>query len=192
MPQPTSMSRPSPLRLRLPQRRTLLKALHWGLVPFFVWFLLADPEALRRLGPGWFLLHSINGLVFVTLALVWTGWHLRAGLASRPGPKLPPLARALHPVLHRTLIWGLFTVALTGFGLGLTSAVLMRAGGFLPIAPPLDLPQAHRLVSVLHVVQFYALALLVAAHAGFHVWRHLALRDNALRIMAPRLLHRFL
>jgi len=45
---------------------------------------------------------------------------------------------------------------------------------------------------VLHVYQFYALALLVVAHAGFHIWRHLHLRDNALRIMAPKVLHRFL
>ena len=120
----------------------MLKWLHWGIVPFFVWFLFADPDALRRMGPGWFRLHSVNGLIFVTLALVWTGTHLQKGLASRPGPKLPPTARRLHPVLHKTLIWGLFLVALGGFGLGLTSAVLLRAGGVVPIAPPLDLPRA--------------------------------------------------
>ncbi len=179
-------------RLRLPHRRTFLKALHWGIVPFFVWFMFADPDALRRMGPGWFQLHSINGLIFVTLALIWTGSHLRAGLASRPGPKLPQTARRVHPILHKTLIWGLFLVALTGFGLGLTSAVLLEAGGVLPIAPPLNLPQAHAIVSWIHVYQFYALGLIVVAHAGFHIWRHLRLRDNALRIMAPKVLHRFL
>ncbi|WP_224815225.1 cytochrome b/b6 domain-containing protein [Hasllibacter sp. MH4015] len=184
-----------PLRLprpRLPARRTMLKALHWGIVPFFIWFMFADPDVLRRMGRGWFQLHSINGLIFVTLALIWTGDHLRRGLASRPGPKLPPWARRVHPILHKTLIWGLFLVALTGFGLGATSAVLLRAGGFLPIAPPLDLPQAHAMVSFVHVYQFYALAGIVALHATFHIWRHVHLRDNALRIMVPRLLHRFL
>ncbi len=180
------------LRSHLPRRRTVLKVLHWGIVPFFVWFLFADPDALRRMGPGWFRLHSVNGLIFVSLALIWTGEHLRRGLASRPGPKLPPAARAVHPVLHKALIWGLFLVALGGFGLGLTSAVVLRAGGLFPIAPALNLPQAHGIVSVLHVYQFYALALLVVAHAGFHIWRHLHLRDNALRIMAPKVLHRFL
>lgn len=176
----------------LPKRRTTLKALHWAILPFFIWFMCADPDALRRMGPGWFQLHSVNGLIFVTLALVWTIWHLRQGLASRPGPKLPNRARALHPILHKTLIWGLFTVALTGFGLGLTSAVLLRAGGILPIAPPLNMPQAHGVVSWIHIYQFYGLALVVCLHAAFHTWRHLHLRDNALRIMAPKALHRFL
>jgi cytochrome b561 len=184
-----SMTRLSRL---LPSRRTALKALHWGIVPFFIWFMFADPDALRRMGPGWFQLHSINGLIFVTLALIWTFGLLRRGLASRPGPKLPKTAKAIHPILHKTLIWGLFCVALTGFGLGLTSAVLMRAGGIVPIAPPMDLPQAHAIVGWVHIYQFYALALIVLAHASFHIWRHVALRDNALRIMAPRLLHRFL
>lgn len=178
--------------IRLPQRRTLLKALHWGILPFFIWFMFADPDVLRRMGPGWFQLHSINGLIFVTLALVWTASHLRRGLASRPGPKLPSAARTIHPILHKALIWGLFAVALTGFGLGLTSAVLLRAGGILPIAPPLNMPDAHAIVSWIHIYQFYALALLALSHATFHVWRHVRLRDNALRIMAPKALHKFL
>lgn len=178
--------------LRLPPRRTLLKALHWSILPFFIWFMFADPDALRRMGPGWFQLHSINGLIFVTLALIRTGSYLRRGLASRPGPKLPAPARAFHPILHKALIWGLFAVALTGFGLGLTSAVLLRAGGVLPIAPPLNMPQAHAIVSWIHIYQFYALALLAGVHAAFHIWRHTRLRDNALRIMAPKVLHRFL
>jgi cytochrome b561 len=183
------LSRPP---LRLPHRRALLKALHWGLIPFFVWFLFADPDAIRAMGPGWFMLHSVNGLIFVTLALVWTGWHLAAGLQGRPGPKLGPRARRFHGILHRVLIWGLFLVAVGGFALGLTSAVLLKAGGILPIAPPLDLPEAHRVASLFHVAQFYALARIVLVHAGFHLWRHLWLRDNALRIMAPRALYRWL
>ena len=39
---------------------------------------------------------------------------------------------------------------------------------------------------------FLTLGLLVVAHALFHVWRHYRVRDNALRVMAPRALHRFL
>ncbi len=180
------------LKHLLPARRTLLKVMHWGIAPFFIWFMFADPDALRRMGPGWFRLHSINGLVFVSLALIWTGGLLRRGLASRPGPKLSGTARAIHPILHKTMIWGLFGVAMTGFGLGLTSAVLMHAGGIVPIAPPLNLPQAHAFVSWVHIYQFYALSLIVGAHACFHIWRHVHLRDNALRIMAPTALHRFL
>ena len=180
------------LHLPLPHKRSLLKLLHWGVLPFFIWFLWADPDQIRAWGPGWFRLHSVNGLIFVTLSLLWTAWHLRTGLMGRPGPKLSPRPRQFHQLLHKTLIWGLFLVAVGGFLLGLTSHVLLKAGGFLPIAPPLGLPDAHRLVSWFHTYQFYALAGVVAAHAGFHTWRHLVLRDNALRIMVPKLFHRWL
>ena len=36
------------------------------------------------------------------------------------------------------------------------------------------------------------LAVIVLLHAGFHIWRHVRLRDNALRIMVPRRFHRYL
>ncbi len=176
----------------VPQRRLALKWLHWGLLPFFVWFLFADPEVLRRMGPGWFRLHSVMGLAFVSLSLAWTGFYLRRGLLSRPGPKLPGWARRAHRAMHHALVWGLFLVAFGGFLLGLTSSVPMKAGGILPIAPPLGMPAANHLIGIVHTYQFYALAGLAAVHAGFHVWRHVRLRDNALRIMAPRLLHRFM
>ena len=178
--------------LPLPHRRSLLKALHWTVLPFFIWFLWADPDQIRSWGPGWFLLHSVNGLIFVTLSLIWTAWHLRSGLMGRPGPKLSTPLRRFHLLLHKTLIWGLFLVAVGGFLLGLTSQVLLKAGGFLPIAPPLGLPDAHALISWFHVYQFYALAGVVMLHASFHIWRHVVLRDNALRIMMPKVLYRWL
>jgi cytochrome b561 len=42
------------------------------------------------------------------------------------------------------------------------------------------------------VIRFYAIAILAIAHAGFHIWRHIKLRDNALRIMALKAFHRYL
>jgi cytochrome b561 len=56
----------------VPARRTVLKWLHWGIIPFYIWFLFADPDALRRMGPAVFQFHSVMGLVFVTLSLIWT------------------------------------------------------------------------------------------------------------------------
>ncbi len=182
----------TPLAAVLPARRAALKWLHWGIIPFFVWFIFADPDALRRMGPAVFQFHSVMGLIFVTLSLIWTGMYLHRGLASRPGPKLPPWGRMLHRVLHHSLVWGLFLVAFGGFLLGLTSQVLLKAGGVLPIAPPMGLPAANHLMGLAHSYQFYALAGLVVVHALFHIWRHTILRDNAIRIMAPKALHRFL
>lgn len=177
---------------RAPARRTWLKALHWAVVPLFVWFLLVQPRDVAKWGDWAVTLHSVFGLVFVTLCLVWTASLVRRGLASRPGPKLRGTARAIHRPLHLTLVWGLFGVAVTGFLLGLTASRTLFAGTILPIAPPLGLPEANRWAGTLHTVEFYALAVVAAFHVAYHVWRHYVLRDNALRIMAPKVLHRFL
>jgi cytochrome b561 len=177
---------------RLPARRTVLKVLHLAMIPLFVWFILVQPRDVARWGAWAVELHSDLGLAFVSLALIWWAIYMRRGLAGRPGPKLRGWARRLHPILHKTLIWGVFIVALTGFGLGLSSAVLLWAGGIVPIAPPMDWPRVNAIIGQVHAVQFYALGLVAAGHAGFHVWRHLRLRDNCLRIMAPRRLHRWL
>lgn len=182
----------SAIKSRLPRRRTWLKAVHWMMLPLLVWFIFVTPEDVVPLGPRAFQAHSLLALLFVTLCLAWFADTMRRGLASRPGPKLGPRARRLHRALHLAIVWGLFGVALTGFLLGLSSAVLLRAGGIVPIAPPLNLPWLNDLVGKIHIYEFYLLAGLVGLHAVFHLWRHLWLRDNALRIMAPRRLHRFL
>ncbi|MEM6276673.1 MAG: hypothetical protein AAF714_06950, partial [Pseudomonadota bacterium] len=84
------------LAARLPTKRTALKALHWSPLPFFFWFIFADPEVIRRWGPGWFQFHSLMGLGFCVIALAWTAFSLRNGLLSRPGPKLPPWGKRFH------------------------------------------------------------------------------------------------
>ncbi|MEP3688463.1 MAG: cytochrome b/b6 domain-containing protein [Sulfitobacter dubius] len=179
-------------RLKFPHRRSALKVLHWSMVPLLIWFILVTPADVLPFGRTAFRIHSLLGLVFVTACLLWTADYLRQGLASRPGPKLPPWARRAHQWMHKALIWGLFGVALTGFGLGLTAPRLFMAGDLVPVAPPLNLPRAHDLIGKIHIYEFYLLAAIAGAHALFHLWRHLRLRDNALRIMAPKCLHRFL
>ena len=183
-----------PLRFpaRLPARRTVLKVVHWLMVPLTVWFLVVGPPQAHALGPWGFPLHSNLALLFVGLCLAWTADFVWRGLATTRTPKLGPLARRVHWWMHRTIVWGLFLVALGGFLLGLTASRQFWAGGWLPFAPPLDLRRAHDVLGTLHIMQFYALAVLIVLHALFHVWRHVRLRDNALRIMAPKALHRFL
>lgn len=173
-------------------RRTGLKVVHWTMVPLFAWFTLVQPSDVERIGRGAVLFHSIMGLVFVTLALVWAGDYFVRGLAGRPGPKLTGWARPFHRIIHKALIWGIFLVAVTGFLLGLTSSTLLFAGGFVPIAPPLGLPRLNDWAGLVHSVEFYGLAVLAIAHAAFHIWRHVWLGDNALRIMVPKVFGRYL
>ena len=180
------------LRDYLPRRRSVLKALHWSMLPLLIWFVLVTPEDVVPFGPKAFQVHSILALIFVTMCLLWTADYLRRGLASRPGPKLPPWARLIHQLMHKSLIWGLFLIAVGGFLLGLTSSRMLKAGGFLPIAPPMDLREANDIIGTLHIYEFYLVTAIVAVHAGFHIWRHLHLKDNALRIMVPKIFHRYL
>lgn len=191
-PRGLAMSFGRSLHRRLPARRAWLKSLHLAMIPLFAWFMVMQPDDVVPMGELAWDIHSKLALVFVSMVLFWYADYLRRGLAGRPGPKLGPRARAFHRGLHRTMIWGLFLVALSGFGLGLTSATLLKAGDILPVAPPLDMPRLNALIGWFHTVEFYALGGVVLVHAGFHVWRHVRLRDNALRIMAPRALHRFL
>jgi cytochrome b561 len=153
---------------------------------------LVTPDDVLPFGPTAFQVHSVLALLFVTICLLWWADYFRRGLAGRPGPKLRGTARQFHLWIHKALVWGLFGVALTGFLLGLTSVTLLKAGSFLPIAPPMGFPHANEIVGKIHIYEFYLLAGIVAVHAAFHVWRHLRLRDNALRIMAPKFLHRYL
>jgi len=175
-----------------PSRRAMAKVIHAVTLPLFIWFMFVTPDHVNAIGPWAFQMHSFLGLIFVSFALLWTASYLRHGLVGRPGPKLGPMGRRVHQLLHKTLIWGLFCVAFTGFLLGLTSVTQLWAGNLIPIAYPLKLPRWNHIAGQVHIIQFYALAGIALFHAGFHTWRHLRLRDNALRIMAPRALHRFL
>ena len=187
------MTLPDFISRRLPARRTWLKLLHGVMIPLVFWFMIATPAFVRRVfGPEGNQMNSVIALVFVTLALIWVADYTIRGFASRPGPKLSPRLKAVHRWMHKGLIWGLFLVPVGGFLLGLTSERLLKAGGFLPIAPPMGWARANEIIGTLHIWQFYGLGVLVALHAGFHVWRHVKLRDNVLRIMAPKVLHRFL
>ena len=175
-----------------PQRRTVLRTTHGVMIPLFVWFMIVTPDVVVPWGGPWFAIHSNLALVFVSICLLWTADLMRRGLASRSGPKLQGWARRIHRPPHLTIIWGLFLVALGGFGLGLTSYIQLKAGLWLPIASPMGWREANRLIGTLHIYQFYLLGIVIAGHAAFHIWRHIKLRDNALRIMAPKALHRFL
>ncbi|MGB0844216.1 MAG: cytochrome b/b6 domain-containing protein [Alphaproteobacteria bacterium] len=174
------------------RRRLYLKIIHWLMVPLFIWFLVIGPPQAHALGKYGFLVHSNLALVFVILCIGWTIDFVVRGLATTRTPKLPNWAKRVHWWMHRLIIWGLFAVALGGFLLGLTSNRLLKAGGFLPIAPPQSMHQANAIIGDIHILQFYALGGLIGVHAVFHIWRHYKVKDNALKVMLPKMFHKYL
>lgn len=173
-------------------RRTVVKWLHWLSAALILYFFLVEPEDNRTDPGGALSTHAGVGLVLAVVAALWLGLYLRKGLAGRPGPKLPAWGRRLHPAMHKALQWGLPAVVATGALAGLAAPFVIHAFGALPVNPGIGAKGVHELAQNLHELMFDGLMLIVLAHTGFHVWRHVRLKDNALRIMLPRALHKYL
>ena len=106
---------------------------------------------------------ALCGLALCSLALV-------RGLMNGPGPKLDGVLRIAHPWMSRGMYLALAVVA------GATAwRLLGRTWG----GPPLS------------DLYFYLMAA-SALHAIFHLWRHTALGDGALRRMTPTAVHNLL
>lgn len=173
-------------------RRTTLKWLHWLSFFLIIWFWLVEPEDVERLGSAALATHAGKGTLLAVLAAVWTALYLCKGLASRAGPKLPGWARRAHPLVHRTLMWGLPAVVLSGALAGFAAPYAIRAFGVLPIFPGIGSKGLHSLFQDVHEIAFNTFLIVLVVHVLFHVWRHYMVKDNALRIMAPKALHRYL
>lgn len=103
---------------------------------------------------------GLAGILMVGLALV-------CGLMNGPGPKLEGALRRAHPWLSR----GMYVL----LGWASVSSLAAAIGTTLPGPTPRDL-----------MVTLFAAS---ALHGIFHLWRHTALGDGALRRMTPESLH---
>ncbi|WP_299045697.1 hypothetical protein [uncultured Tateyamaria sp.] len=108
--------------------------------------------------------------VFALSGMALCGLAAVRGLMNGPGPKLEGVLRRAHPWLSRGMYVALALVA------GGTAWRL--AGGAWAGPPMTDL-------------YFYLMAA-SALHAIFHLWRHTALGDGALRRMTPTSMHNLL
>ncbi len=107
---------------------------------------------------------------FVAVVTVWSGMTLVFGLLGRAGPKLSPRWRRAYPWMHRSLH---LLLALTAL------AILMRLIGH----PLWWLDAWSMLLITLGAGAFHGL---------FHFWRHNALFDGALKLITPKVLHKWL
>lgn len=106
---------------------------------------------------------AVSGLAMGALALL-------RGLMNGPGPKLQGIMRAVHPWSGRVIY--LFLAYVSG-------ATLLAL---------LDRPLGGPALGWLYQVLFSASLL----HGIFHMWRHTALGDGALRRMSPTAFHKVL
>ena len=107
--------------------------------------------------------------VYVVVGAIWVGTAVAKGVHAKPGPKL-------QGVLRTT-----FTMAHAGIYAMVTLSVLINASALLGLVSK---DAAFTSLLILLVIGTF--------HALFHFWRHNVLRDNALRMISPRFMHKYL
>jgi cytochrome b561 len=106
---------------------------------------------------------------FVAIVTIWVAIAVIKGLIGKAGPKLRPATRAAYPWMHRA-IYGALTVSAA-----LNAAELL---GWMTAGPAW--------------VSLLVLLAIGAFHGLFQFWRHTALYDNALLLITPKFMHKFL
>ncbi len=171
--------------------RQFLKWLHWLSAGLILYFFLVEPEE-SRVDPGGALsTHAGMGVLLAIVVVIWTVIYMRKGLAGRPGPKLPALAKKAHPLMHKVLHIAMPVMLGTGLLVGLLAPYAIKGFGVIPLGG-IGTKGLHSIAEEVHEIAFNVLIAIVVVHVVFSLWRHFYLKDNALRIMTPKILHRWL
>lgn len=179
------------------KRRTVLKWLHWVALGLLLYFFFVEPDEPNRAAPmaaktDALATHAGIGLLLAVLIAIWVMMYWSKGQTGRPGPKLSPLAKKAHHWGHRALYWAMPIMMLTGGLAGLVAPYPVEGFNMIPLNFGIGTEGLHDIATEIHEIAFDALTILVIAHIAFHLWRHYLLRDHALKIMAPKRLHRWL
>ncbi len=178
-------------------RRTILKWLHWVGLGLLLYFFFVEPDDVERgaseaARTDALATHAGVGVLLAILVAIWSLTYWRQGLTSRPGPKLPAKAKLAHQWGHRALYWALPIMMLTGGLTGLVAPFPVLGFSVIPLNFGGGVVTLYEIAEEVHEIAFDALTILAIAHIAFHLWRHYLLKDNALRIMVPKILHRWL
>lgn len=176
--------------------RSFVKWLHWLSFVLILYFLVDEPElsetSAGMLRADELSFHAGMGLILAVLTGLWFVIYATKGPLGRAGPKLPGWGKKAHRWLNSGLYWAVPLTVLTGGLAGLAATFPVRAFGVIPLSPGWGSESLHDLAEDVHEIAYDALLVLIIAHGVFHVWRHVRLRDNALRIMTPKALHKYL
>ncbi len=177
-------------------KRVLVKWLHWVAFGLMLYFFFVEPEVSDGGGAarsGQLSTHAGMGMLLGLVALIWSIIYFRGGPLGRPGPKLPGWGKRAHRVVNTGLYWLVPLTVISGGLAGLSSDYPVLGFGVVPLNPAgWGTAGLHDTMEEIHELVFNVTIALILLHIVFHVWRHLGLKDNALRIMAPKVLHRWL
>jgi cytochrome b561 len=178
-------------------KRVFVKWLHWTAFVLMGYFLFVEPEVSESASAAaksdGLSTHAGMGMLLAIVAITWFVIYFRDGALGRPGPKLAPWAKTAHRVLNIGLYWAVPLTVFTGGLAGLASAYPVMGFGVIPLNPAgWGTGGLHDIAQEVHEIAFDITIILIFVHGGFHIWRHYGVKDNALRIMAPKALHKYL
>jgi cytochrome b561 len=166
------------------------QSLHWAvavliLVMAYLGLTMGDlpngPDKIKT-----YALHKSIGITILALVALRLSWRLYAG-TPKPVPGSPRWQERIASLTHGAIYLLLFAIPISGW-------VLNSAAGFpLQWFGLINLPyivgeshDLHELAEEAHELMFWALALLVVAHAGAAFYHHIFQRDATLARMLPR------
>ena len=175
--------------------RTVVTWLHWLVAFLLLYFVIVEPHvpnfASQAAQTAALATHAGMGALLGLVVLFWTVLFAWKGQAGKAGPKLRGWKTRVYTVLNRGLYYFLPVMMLTGLAAGLLAPYLVMAFNWFPLNFGAGSATLHGFAEEVHELAFNGLLALVIAHIAFHVWRHFWLKDNALRMILPKLLHRF-
>ena len=178
-------------------KRAFLKFLHWTTAGIILYFFLIEPDlsdgASAMDKTAELSTHAGMGILLSVIVTIWTVIFLKSGLIGRAGPKLPDWASRIYPLMHKGLYLAMPIMLVTGLLVGLTAPFQVMGFGVIPLNVPwLGGTAINDIANGVHEFSFDVLIIMIVVHAVFHVWRHYLLRDNALRLIMPKSLHKYL
>ena len=170
---------------------SLSKSLHW-LIALLILALgivgLVMGEFPKTPKYFWiYTMHKSIGITVLVLVVVRLVWRLYAG-APEPVPGTPSWQERIASATHWLLYVLMFAIPLSGWLYDSASGLRPFKLFGLVEMPKLVAPseQASQFSHAIHEWGFWALILLVLAHAGAALYHHIHLRDATLARMLPQ------
>lgn len=165
------------------------QALHWLILALVLWMAwlgltMTDlPNTPRKVET--YSLHKSLGLLVLALMLLRGAWRLYAG-APEPEPGTPAWQHRIATATHGALYLLLLAIPVSGWVINSASGFPLRWLGLFRVPQISARSEAlEELAETWHEWMFWALVVLVLAHAAAAVWHHLFQQDATLVRMLP-------
>ena len=165
------------------------QCLHWLILALVLWMAwlgltMTDlPNTPRKVDT--YSLHKSLGLLVLALMLLRGAWRLYAG-APDPVPGTPTWQHRIASATHGALYLLLLAIPASGWVINSASGFPLRWFGLFRVPQLTGRSESlEELAETWHEWMFWALVVVVLAHAAAAIWHHLFQQDATLARMLP-------